>query len=436
MTSSVDGLISGLSTSSLISQLMQVEASSQTSLKVKLSAAQKAISSYQSINSKMSAIQTAAQALTGADGFNSAKATSSSPSVTASAQSSAAAGSLTFTVQQLAQSQSGISTSGSTDLSADVWSSTDALSINGNAVTVTGTKLADVVNSINTADVGVRASAVQVSDGTYRLQLAATSSGQAGAFTVSGLSAALGGGFQNAVTAQDAVITVGSASGSTAPYSFSSSTNTFSQALPGASFTVSEVGASTTVTVANDPGGVADRIQTLVTAANAAVTEIGAQTAWDASTKTGAPLTGDYEIKSLADQISGAPSLASALGSSTAGLSVDRDGKITFDRQKFLDAYAADPASAQKTVTDFAQKLQDVAKTATDSTTGTITAAIDGRNSDIKDLGDQIASWDIRLATKRQALQLQFSNLEVALGKLKDQSSWLSGQIASLPTAG
>jgi flagellar hook-associated protein 2 len=31
-------------------------------------------------------------------------------------------------------------------------------------------------------------------------------------------------------------------------------------------------------------------------------------------------------------------------------------------------------------------------------------------------------------------LKTQFANLETALGKLKDQSSWLSGQLAGLPT--
>ena len=52
----------------------------------------------------------------------------------------------------------------------------------------------------------------------------------------------------------------------------------------------------------------------------------------------------------------------------------------------------------------------------------------------VKSYNDQIADWDVRLQARRQGLQKQFADLEVALGKMKDQSSWLSGQLASLPT--
>ena len=37
-----------------------------------------------------------------------------------------------------------------------------------------------------------------------------------------------------------------------------------------------------------------------------------------------------------------------------------------------------------------------------------------------------------RLATRRLALQKQYAGLEVALGKLNSQSTWLAGQLAGL----
>ncbi|MGN6600213.1 MAG: hypothetical protein ACTHMW_13165, partial [Actinomycetes bacterium] len=81
-----------------------------------------------------------------------------------------------------------------------------------------------------------------------------------------------------------------------------------------------------------------------------------------------------------------------------------------------------------------AQKLALVANGATDSVTGMLTSAINSHNATIKGLDDDIADWDLRLAAKQQALQLYYSNLEVSLGKLKDQSNWLAGQLASLPS--
>ena len=38
-----------------------------------------------------------------------------------------------------------------------------------------------------------------------------------------------------------------------------------------------------------------------------------------------------------------------------------------------------------------------------------------------------------RLATRRATLQAVYTNMEVLLGGLQSQSTWLSGQISSLP---
>jgi flagellar hook-associated protein 2 len=61
-----------------------------------------------------------------------------------------------------------------------------------------------------------------------------------------------------------------------------------------------------------------------------------------------------------------------------------------------------------------------------------LTSVITGRNDEITTFNTQIDDWDVRLAVKKDALQKQYSNLEVSLGKLKDQQSWLSGQLAGL----
>ena len=72
----------------------------------------------------------------------------------------------------------------------------------------------------------------------------------------------------------------------------------------------------------------------------------------------------------------------------------------------------------------------------TDSVTkarqGTMQGLIQRQTESISDLNDQVSAWDVRLDLRKSALQLQFSNLEVALGKMKSQSSWLAGQLASL----
>jgi len=83
-----------------------------------------------------------------------------------------------------------------------------------------------------------------------------------------------------------------------------------------------------------------------------------------------------------------------------------------------------------------AMRLNMVASGATDFANGAITNAINSQQGVIRDLAAQIADWDQRLELRQNLLRTQFANLETALGKLKDQSNWLAGQLASLPTGG
>jgi flagellar hook-associated protein 2 len=58
------------------------------------------------------------------------------------------------------------------------------------------------------------------------------------------------------------------------------------------------------------------------------------------------------------------------------------------------------------------------------------------RNTDtVTALNNQVSAWDIRLALRKTSLQKTYANLEVALGKMQQQSSWLSSQLAGLPTS-
>jgi flagellar hook-associated protein 2 len=66
------------------------------------------------------------------------------------------------------------------------------------------------------------------------------------------------------------------------------------------------------------------------------------------------------------------------------------------------------------------------------SKVGVLQGLIQRRNDAIESLNDQVSAWDVRLDQRKIALQRQFTNLEVAMGKMKQQSSWLAGQLANL----
>src|SRR5437867_4508990 len=98
----VDGLVSGLDTASLISQLMQAESAPQTALKTKVTSTQKVVSAYQAINTRMAAVLNAAKALTDTATWTKATASSSSTAVSASADGTNQSGTVTFDVKALA----------------------------------------------------------------------------------------------------------------------------------------------------------------------------------------------------------------------------------------------------------------------------------------------------------------------------------------------
>jgi flagellar hook-associated protein 2 len=431
MTSSIDGLVSGLSTTTMIAQLMQVEAQPQTSLKNKVTTEQKVIAAYQSVNTKLAALQTAAESLTKAATWQSVKATSSSDAVVATASAGAAIGDTTFEVTKLAQAHTVTLTA--SDLGAMTTGSGLDLSVGGAAAThiaVATDTPAGVAAAINAAALGVRANVISTDQGTV-LQLTSTKTGTAAAFEIGGFAAT-----PNVVLpGQNAQITFGIPP---AGYTASSATNTFTSVVSGVTFTATRVPAGVTISVVADSGKLADAMQSFVDAASAALTEIGTQTKYDPTARGGSPLGGNSTIRQVQqDLLSGISNGQAGYGSfKQLGVSMDRAGTLTFDRDAFLAAYQADPTTVQSVVaTGVASQLQTVAARATDPSTGRITLAIQGRNASVRTLTDQIGSWDVRLQGRQDALQRQYSGLEVALGKLKSQSSWLSGQIASLPSA-
>jgi flagellar hook-associated protein 2 len=142
----------------------------------------------------------------------------------------------------------------------------------------------------------------------------------------------------------------------------------------------------------------------------------------------------------------------------TMGFTVAKDGKsIAFDKAKFLTALKADPTVAQRIVggtartagtdkvagtsddvkaTGIAGRLLEVAKAASDSTTGSLVALAKGQDSLVKDIQQRIDAWDLRLVKRKETLTRQFTAMETALSSLRNQSTWLAGQINGLPSGG
>ncbi|SFP24420.1 flagellar hook-associated protein 2 [Geodermatophilus dictyosporus] len=464
----VDGLVSGLDTTSLINQLVSAEAAPQTALKTRLGATTAAATAYRTVNSRMESLRSAAEALTSANLAAARTATSSSADVTASATSSAVNGSsLAFSVTSLASAHTVTShlvwDSAGADVRSPSAGGTDPgwpLEIRKPDGTADGKLVAqialpdknpptlnDVAAAINEGDHGLRATVVQLGTKQVRLQVTSTTTGAASQFWLRGkaeTTETAGSAFVAEPPGRDAELLL--SNGLTA----TSATNTFAELFSGVSVTVSKVDptATTTVRVASDSEGVAAKVQAFVDAANAALKEIKTQSS--SAPGSTAVLKGDSTLTGLTGTILGA--FGTGVGTSSAatlGIQLNRDGTIAFKKETLVAALAKEPAKVQSVlggrpadpvtgtgaVQGLAQRVQSLAKQASDTTTGTLTSLAKGRDTLAKDIQARIADWDTRLKVRRETLTRQFTAMETALSSLKSQSSWLAGQLASLPSS-
>jgi flagellar hook-associated protein 2 len=518
-TSSIDGLISGLNTTQIIDQLMQLNAQPQTILKNRVAAQQTRVASLQTLNSKIASVATKAAGLSQLNSWSPSTATGDNADVTVQADAGATASSLTFTINALATAyQATYTTTGA---------ATDPVMTAGLDYTITYTdsrspvtintgdgSLQAIADALNDPKTGLHAALVKTGtnasgDPTYSLTVTDAATGAKSGFTVAPVNAtdpAFMGGAATSTSGTDASITV---AGQT--QALTSSSNTFADLMPGVDVTLgAQATGSATITISRDADGLADKVQALVDAVNSALDGISSLTDYNADTKTGGLLTGDSTLRTIRDQVlSAVTDGVNGKSLASVGIQVDKTGKITFDADKFKDAYQADPTgtaamfagtatwsdsttnvtlqsstwrtqpgtytvvadatggtidgleaslsgslltgatdspvegltvkytgSVSGTLTytqGIAAKLEALAQQASNSTDGLITSEIQGKNSSIDTMQDDISDWDVRLAQQRTTLEKQYANLEVALGKLKDQGTWLSGQIASLP---
>ena len=300
-----------------------------------------------------------------------------------------------------------------------------------------GATLADVVSALNDPSTGVSATAVQVGTAAYRLQLTSTTTGSASDVTVSSGAFPAGqstlGDMQQLSAGADTVLRVGTGPGA---FDVTSSTASVTGLMPGVTISAVKADPSTPVTVkvSADVAGMADKMATLVDQANSVLSYLSSKSSYDATSKTGGPLVGDSLARDLAQRITDTVIGSSSSTPAMDGVSVSRDGSLTFDRTAFLAAYADDPAGVTSTMTAMSQQLSDVATAASDPVSGTLTTRITAEQDSIRGYTDQIAAFEDRMTLRQQTLQTQYAALETMLGTLKSQSDWLAGQLASLPT--
>jgi flagellar hook-associated protein 2 len=454
---SVDGLISGLSTTDVINQLLQLERQPQARLQAQQKALGTTTTAYQGLNTRFDAILQAAKALTDPAGatWTAAKATSSDPTrLVATASAGALATDLDISVEHLAVAHTIVSETAVSGLGAIVAAGPVTFTIDGQTtapIDVGDGSLKNVVKGINDAAVGVRAAAVQVSPGHYRLQLTAAATGIAGTFSVDpgsldGLAdpseAPLDSDAFDVIAAgADGELRIGGAGG----YSVTSSTNHYTDLLPGVDLTAvkADSGVAVSIGVSTDVDAMTAGVQKLVDAVNAALKFIGDNTTFDQKTGAKGALLGNSLTRQLQQKLYGSLGL-DLPGSSLAdvGLKLGANG-LELDKAKLAARIANDPTAVTEAFTGagtastedgLATKLAALGTQAAAPGTGLVALALKANEDRSTGYSRDIDAWDVRLAARETSLRRQYAAMEQALGTLRDQSNWLAGQISSLPS--
>lgn len=444
------GIGSGLDVQSLVTQLVAAErAAPDTRIAAAQSKAQTTLSALGGFRSALAEFQNAAKALRDGGATKLAATSAKAELLTATASTAASAGSYSVEVLTLAKAHKlatgaygssdtavghGTLTIGQGDDSFDVTVASDANSLSS---------IRDAINSAS-GNTGVRAALLNTTAG-VRLTLTSSKTGEDGAITVSssggdgGLSAlhyqpGVDEQLQQVDPAQNATIEIDS-------YPFSSSSNVFADAIEGVSFAVSKAEPGTVfgVSVALDNTAATAAVQNFVTRYNVLNAAIKSYTRYDTTSQTGGPLLGDATVRALSQQvrvIMGSSVEGGSLKTLQAvGITSSADGSFKLDATKLAGVLASDPAAVNALfdAEGIGGQMVTLAETYL-GTEGRIASKQDNLNKQLKDITKQQTALDRRMEMVEARYRAQFTALDTLISQLSSTSSYLTQQLAALPS--
>jgi len=301
--------------------------------------------------------------------------------------------------------------------------------------------LDDLVEKINDLGAGVTAGIVSDSSGSLRYHLSLTGSrtGKVGQIIAEGTG--LGLEFTELSRARDAVIQFGSSE--SAPQLLTSSTNTFKDVTTGLDVTITGTSQDpVTITVADSSSDVAAQVQLFVDQYNKLRDKLESLTFFNESDETKGLLFGSNETLRIDSDLSRLVTgrffgVGKIQTLAQVGVSVDKDGKLSFDKSKLNDAFAEDPEGVKKFFSDETLGFGAKANKALESLVGEKNSVLVGRSESLSrqvdDLGKRIEQFNARLERSRELLTNDFYNMELAINKIKANLTAI-GQIQNLFT--
>ena len=429
---------SGLDTTSIINQLVQIESRPITSLQQKQSNLRSQGSQLGQLAAQLSAFNDATQALSA--GVVQVGVAGTYSGFTAVGDSSAAAGNYNVQVTGLAQAAKSRSQGFATG-SASVAGGALHFDSGGTGYDVTvadGTALSDLVAQINAT--GAPVNAAVISDGTQSyLSITNRNTGYPSSIAADqalALTFTPAGGSANAALAFSSVQTAANASLTVDGLLVSSQSNDVTGVIPGVTLTVkAKTAAAETLTLTNDEAATAKALQTFVNSYNRLVTNLESQLHTAAGSDRSTSLAGDASVRGLQQQLQAlfsttVPGLAQVSTLADLGVTTQKDGTVSLDSKKLNAALALNPDAVNqvfsKATTGVAAVTKSLVSQYTDTLSGAFTLEQQGLTKRVKDLDSQVLAAQEHATEYRTLLVQQFSAMEAIVAGFKSASQYLT----------
>ena len=431
------GLATGLDTSSILAQLVELKRQPIYRLEARKKGYQAEISALGTLKSKLTALQDAAKRLDTASEFSSLKASSSDEDILqVTAGSKAAPGSYTIEVTSRAVAQKDMSQGYDSALDS-VGSGLISFTVDGETTElnlVGFTSLTSLANHINDNVEGVGASILYDGSaaGGYRLVLSGASAGSAGAFTAdfSGLSGGIPPVLATTTAAQDAQLLIDDVP-------VTATSNLVEDAISGLTLDLRgfEAGKQIFVEVSRDNEGTAELVKGIVDAYNDVFSFVKEQTAAEGALRDNATLrTVASSLESFFSKPleGGTGSIASF---SLIGITRGEGRLMKWDADDFTDALSSHYGAVRDLFIErdgFDGKmplLDDMIKSLTDSTSGVFKGATKMLNQKIDNADDTIARYERSVESYRLTQERKFTAMELMVSQLQSQGSYLGSMV-------
>ncbi|MBJ2318937.1 MULTISPECIES: flagellar filament capping protein FliD [Pseudomonas] len=439
-SSTISGPGSGYDTQSIVKALVGAErAPKQTQITDQQKDATVKLSAVGTVKTALEAYRTAITKLNNISSFNGLAATSSEEkNVKVTLGDGASSGKYTLVVNNLATTSKVTSKvfEGGTSAKANSSDDNQILTINqsGKSYDVTipgGATLQQVRDSINTqlSAQGISANVLSDSKGS-RLVIGSSNSGEGTAITLSGNSE-LATGYDPGQVPKNANYSIDGVA-------MESTTNKISSAISGVSLELLTEDptkpVTTTITVGSSTDTLKTSVQSFVTAYNALMTTINAQTkvtaTGDASTTTAAALTGDSSMRQLVNSLRAELVNGSGGGtiSSLAQMGITTDqktGLLSLDDKTWDKAVVTGAGDIAKMFTGDKGLISRMnsATSAYVGTTGTLATRATDLNNKLTELTTEQSALDRRMEALQTSLTAKYTAMDTMIAQLNNTSS-------------